>query len=502
MLASHEPSTLTYMETAAVQLRVSQDPSGDVRSIDNHRRAAQATCKAHGWVYGTEYVETISASEFGEAKRLARAKPQSRDEFERLLTDLATGQFSVLLVSEVTRSTRDIEHLGRLAKVCARAGVKLCVGDRVMDLSESADFTLVAIEGVLGQAEAKRLSKRSLRGHEGARAEGRPPAGTTPFGYLRPPREIGTRAFQVPHPVNGGLVRWAVVDAIPNGWSLRAVADVWAAAPGATKTPTRTTVRQSITNPAIIGLRPRLKDDPIPGNWESLVNVEEFARCVEILSEPSRRRPDSAKTLLSAIATCAACGLKIATSRAPEGRRYRCNKGHCSRSIDEMDTAAVEALKTELRRVTLLAVRGYAAREPEKMDSLATATEAYEEAQRRLNEFRGSWVRQGFSSEDAAEAIKQYRADVDAARSAIPDDQPALPGTSLFDQAVHDLRSGDWGDVEIGFAVQMWVNNRWSKMSLNERRALMRTHLTIQITGKKNPLFDKATNGIKCTPIS
>lgn len=491
-----------------MQLRVSQ--ASDT-SIESQRMSARKICTSHGWSFRPEdeFVEEVSASEFGEAHRLARKKPKDRDEFNRLLSALNAGQYDVLVVTEVSRTSRDIEYLGKLAKACTRNDVKLCVGDRLMDLSESADFTLVAIEGVLAQGEAKRLSKRSLRGHEAARAEGRPTTGPAPFGYFRPPREAKAPVYQVPHPIQAGLIRWAVVDAIPAGASLSYVAEVWGAAPGANGIPTRATVRKAILNPAIIGMRTRIGQPPLPGNWEPLVTLEQYDKCAQILSSPKRRRSSSHEptTLLTGIGTCSVCGTPVRLRHAPEGDRYSGGRmpsdhktcRHLSRPVDEIDSAAITALKAELVRLTIQSVRQHAAATAPTNERRVTLLRDYEEAQDRLNNFRKSWVKLKFTPEDAAAAIRQYQEDVDEIRRQIPDEAPQEPGDSIFDQAVAEIRADGWSDAELEFAAQMYVNTRWDKMGLMERRDLMRSHMTIEITGRKSPLFDPATNGVTCT---
>lgn len=481
---------------AAIQLRVSQLAD---TSIESQRMRALSVCKAQGWTYGPEFKETISASEFGEARRLAKAKPQERDEFNRLLTELATGAYNVLVVTEVSRSTRDIEYLGKLAKACTRNGVKLCVGDRLMDLSESADFTLVAIEGVLAQGESKRLSKRSLRGHESARAEGRPPTSVAPFGYLRPPREAKAPVYQIPHPINAGLVRWAVVDAIPYGWTLGQIARVWEAAPGAKRLPTRATVRKAILNPSIIGMRPQINGEPLAGNWQALVDLDDYARCAAVLQDPKRRSnvSQTSTTLLSGIAQCSVCDSKIRVEHAPEGDRYRCPRGHCMRVIPDVDSLAIDALKTELLRLSLIAVNDQTPGIDHSATRRVTLLANFESAKTQLENFRKTWVKMGFSPTDAAAAIQQYKIDVDEAQRAIPEDRPSLPGDSLFDQAVAAVRTSDDAPVEL--MLTAWINTRWGKMTLLERRGLVRSHLEIRVTGMKNTAFDPLTNGVSCS---
>ncbi|WP_159401007.1 recombinase family protein [Streptomyces sp. NRRL B-24484] len=125
---------------------------------------------------GCEYVDDgISASRYGRGER---------DEFERLLDDIAHRRLDMVISWASTRLQRDLAVYVRLRDACAAAGVLLVYGGRVYDMASKDDRFRTGLDALVGEREVDELRdnvKRSLRANA---ANGRP-HGPTPYGYRR-----------------------------------------------------------------------------------------------------------------------------------------------------------------------------------------------------------------------------------------------------------------------------------------------------------------------------
>jgi DNA invertase Pin-like site-specific DNA recombinase len=440
--------------TAAVLLRVSQDGSGDGRSLDTQRAGARRTCRANGWQYGDEYEDTASASEFGARRGVVRKN------FERLKQDIAAGRYrdGVLIVAAVSRTARDVSVLEDLRKLLVSQGMLWCIGDRVMNPAEPGDTTLLLIEGVLAQTFAQNLSKDVRRGVREARAAGRAPAGRCPFGYYRPSREASQRVVQEPHPVNAPLLRWAVTEAIPGGQSLGAVAERWSAEGEPQRTWLRGEVRKAVLNPVIIGMTHHY-GELYPGDWPALVTPEEYTRCQETLSSANRRRTFAyeSTTLLSSIAVCD-CGARIRRkNRGYREPHYTCNRGAGAWPVAATDAYVTLRLFEEIHAAAQRARERESDRRP-AVDARALAEDRLRRAEAEYEQLNTGWHELGLTLAEYAAALRPLREEVRTARGELDRiEEPHEPMTL---------------DPDLYPAL-------WDRMTLDERRRQVRHWITV-----------------------
>ncbi|MEY9944913.1 recombinase family protein [Kitasatospora sp. GAS1066B] len=158
---------------------------------------------------GREYVDDgISASRYG---------GKERDEFERLLDDIEHRRLDMVISWASNRLQRDLAIYVRLRDACAAAGVLLCYGGRVYDMSSKDDRFRTGLDALVGEREVDELRdnvKRALRANA---ANGRP-HGPKKYGYDRvyDPR-TGAFIEEVVNPVEGPAIaeiakRWAAGD--------------------------------------------------------------------------------------------------------------------------------------------------------------------------------------------------------------------------------------------------------------------------------------------------
>lgn len=449
---------------ASVLVRVSQDSSKDDRSPDGQRSWARGVCQANGWVYGEEYADTASASEFGEAKGAIRHN------FERLIQDISAGRAGqVLIVASVSRSSRDVSVLEDLRKRLVRARMKWYIGKRLMDPEEPADTTVILVEGVLAQTQAMVTHKDVLRGIQEARAAGRAPSGRCPFGFFRPLRAEGAKVVQIPHPINGPLQQWAIIEALPSGASLNEVGRRWAEEGEPRRTRHASTVRKAVLNPAVLGLTVH-NGEVLRGTWEPLVTVEQYDRVREILATPERRSLHGGRstTLLSSIATHARCGHTVNVQRArnpvPMYRCYSCSSG-VRIPVAVADARVTAALFEEMYFVAARARARLESRPA--VDDVGIATKSLGQARAQYQDLNDHWHDMGFTLEEYAAAVRPLRESVRQAKENLT---RAKSGTVPLPRIA---------DPDLYPAV--WVQ----QMTLEQQRRHVKTFLNVSIEGRE-----------------
>jgi site-specific DNA recombinase len=101
-----------------------------------------------------------------------------RDEYQRLLADIPTGKFNVLIAESLDRIARNTGDLAKLHELLQFHGIRLVTLSDGDDISELD----VAIKGYMGAQYLKDLSKKTKRGHRGRIREGMNP-GSCPYGF-------------------------------------------------------------------------------------------------------------------------------------------------------------------------------------------------------------------------------------------------------------------------------------------------------------------------------
>jgi DNA invertase Pin-like site-specific DNA recombinase len=337
-------------------LRVSVDKSGRERSIDEQAAENRKAARSLGIKkFGTPYKDTGSAS------RHAR---KQRDDFRRLLNDLASGRFDadVLVLWESSRGSRKVGEWVDLIEKCEKAGVRIAVTthNRCYSPGNARDRRTLLEDSIDAEYESGKLSARGKRAAAAAAAEGLP-HGRVPYGYKRTYDPMTKRLVrQEPDPIEAPIVR-ELFKRLRRGESLTAIADDFTARGiksrgSATVPPTpfcAQTLRGIALAPVYAGRRvhspngthKRSSDaeHSYDGTWKALVTDETFYAVQARLRDPARitTRPGRAKHLLTMTARCDVCdGPLVATNRFDGGRRYQCNVGHVLVMADDLDAWA------------------------------------------------------------------------------------------------------------------------------------------------------------------
>jgi len=179
-------------------------------SIEDQERICRALATERGWQVSAVYGD-----------RATSGSTKFRPEYQRLLADVRTGKFDVVVAEALDRLSRDQEDVAALYKALTFAGVKL------VTVAEGEISELhVGLKGTMNALFLKDLAAKTHRGLQGRVEQGRS-AGGRCFGY-RVAREIDANG----DPVRGGreidLNEAAVVQRIfrefADGTSPRAIA--------------------------------------------------------------------------------------------------------------------------------------------------------------------------------------------------------------------------------------------------------------------------------------
>lgn len=192
---------------AAVYIRMSSDKQED--SPERQRSQTRPYTERKGYTVVREYLdEGISGDQF-----------QKRKGLQQLLADAASGLFSVLVVDEPSRLSRQepIEFIATVIKPLKDAGVRLdTVSNGEQPWDNLAGILMTVIHSDQASGEQLKISRRALSGMLKNALEGRHCGGGPPYGYLieyetieeegRPPK---TRPVKlVPDPRRAHVVKW------------------------------------------------------------------------------------------------------------------------------------------------------------------------------------------------------------------------------------------------------------------------------------------------------
>ena len=142
------------------------------RSIGQQNTGNREACDRYGWSIEDVYPDPgLSASRFAGAKGGA-----NREQYKRMLADMAAGRLDVLVIWETSRVSRELENGAELLNTAQRTGTMIYVTshDRIYNVANARDRRSLAEDLVDSEYEAGKISVRIKRGKEASRLAGRP----------------------------------------------------------------------------------------------------------------------------------------------------------------------------------------------------------------------------------------------------------------------------------------------------------------------------------------
>ena len=352
---------------------------GKERSIGEQEASIRETCAGRGWqVVEPLYSDTVSASRFSDRERAGWA---------RLLADLKTGAFGVLVLWEASRGDRDLETWVAFLARCRDHDVRIHVitHDHTYNMANLRDWKALAEEGIDSASESEKTALRIRRTMDSQAAKGRP-HGRVTYGYKRV-YDADTRELkeQIPHPGQAPIVR-EIITRIGGGVPIRSItADLnrrGVPAPHGDRW-SRYVVRRIALNPAYQGKR-SYNGVLFDAMWPPLVNPVVFQAAADVLTDPKRltTRPGRARWLLSHIAVCDVCNAPLAalphgTGKSSPYPMYRCSGQACVfMRMDWLDAYVTGRVRRLMSTVTFTGNDGEALKLRSEAARLQTSLDA------------------------------------------------------------------------------------------------------------------------------
>lgn len=359
-------------ERGIIYGRASRDPRGGGTSVTKQLERGCDFAKREG-------VRVVA--KIRDDNKSASRGSRDRAGFMEVRRLIVCAQAELLILWEVSRSSRDLEEFMGLVNACSDNGLEIAVSGTRYDPSEVNDWLPLVFQGVMAEAEARRIKQRNVDSVETNALRGTP-HGRIPYGYRRVyDPKTGVLLHQTPYEENnpGRLSAEAkvvaeAVEAVLKGATLRQICrelnargvptprkprkKTLAEDPtGVVKSWEPSTLRQLLLNPTVAGRRVHRGEDIGPAAWDPIVDYGTWLRLRNYLKDPSRLtvsnpRGPSPRHLLSGIARCGECGarLKAATNMSRIPRAYTCRTEGCMRvtatadRVDERVEAVLMAL--------------------------------------------------------------------------------------------------------------------------------------------------------------
>lgn len=337
-------TTSTDIDRAAladvIRAALYQRVSDKDQSIERQNNENRETAARHGW-QASEYADPgLSASRFA-----SRRGGANRQDYKRLLADIAAGQIDVLVLWESSRGNRELEGWAGLLNACRRRGVLIHITqqDHTFDPAVARDWKSLAEDGIDSVYESEKLSMRIKSGKDAGAAAGRP-QGSAAYGLRRiwdPAKRRHAWLRDEPDPDTGPVVV-RIIREVGRGTGYRQIAlaldrDGIPAPRGAGRW-TATTITRMAGNPVYAS--------------RGLVTVAESVAARARLTDTQRRneRPRMQRFRYSRVIACLVCGGPARGANVRGNDRYACVLGHASitaAAADEfIDGVAVEYLAT------------------------------------------------------------------------------------------------------------------------------------------------------------
>lgn len=262
------------MTAAVIYARISKDGAGEHLGVDRQERL----CRDLADTAGLTVVDVLVDNDVSAYAR----KP--RPAFERLVDMLRAGEAGAVVTYHADRLYRRTTDLERLVDLVEASGAQVrTVSAGSVDLTTASGRMVARMLGVAAQHESERMGERVRAKNDELAASGKPPGGRPPYGY---------GAGYTVEPTEAEAVRY-MARRILEGASLLGLARELDAR-GVTTREGRpwhhASVRATLHNPAIAGLRVHRREVAGLGNWQPILDRQTWEEVRAVIADPSRKR--------------------------------------------------------------------------------------------------------------------------------------------------------------------------------------------------------------------
>jgi site-specific DNA recombinase len=462
-LARPRPTTATPEVApplrAAIYTRVSKD-KGRAADRDRGRSVEEQEAECRRWVERERWeLAGVYCDNDRSASRYAR---KARPDWQRLTDDLAAGRIDVLVVWEISRTTRDRLVWAALVEACIDHEVKLCIDGKLHDVTDPDDAFTLDLASSLAVRESGVTRKRVQRAVKANAEKGRP-HGKLLYGYRRvyDPR-TGELVEQVTDPVTAPIVQEAARRVLA-GETCYAVAQDFdrrgIPTPRGGRNWDLTMIRRLCVNPGYAGRRVHQGRVIGDASWPPILDEATHYGLVSKLGDPRRRtqRDSAIKHLLSGIAVCGVCGGRLRVQKCRGYLAYICTHNfHVGRREDWVDEYVTEVVLQRLERPDLADLFADDPADEERAAARARAAEL----RARLNEFYDKAAEGELSVDGLARIEARLLSEIEAATEQA---KPAYVSPLVTEIAGTEAR------------------DRWAKLGLTARREIISCLMTIKI---------------------
>jgi len=313
---------------AAIYARISSDQDGTALGVTRQLEDCRTFAAAHGWVIADEYVDNDISAYSG----------KKRPEYQRMLDDIEAGERDAVIAYHLDRLTRrpiELEHFVEVVTNAKITHVRFVAGGD-FDLVSGDGLMVMRMLAAVAAGESATKSRRMKRKHDETAAKGLPhKGGNRPYGY--------EDDWVTIRPDEAEVIRTMAARFLA-GESTRSIA-VWLADEGITTVRGRhwltTSVRTTLANPRIAGLRAHLGEVVGTATWEPIITVEQRDKIIALMERRKTTNERSPRSyLLTGVLRCGKCGNRLFSSRRENSRRYVCMSGPDHRGCGRLTIVA------------------------------------------------------------------------------------------------------------------------------------------------------------------
>jgi site-specific DNA recombinase len=319
---------------AAIYTRVSSEMQLEGHSLDAQLDACRAFCRQRGYEVVGEYTDPAES-----------ASTTSRPQFQRMMADMRSGSFQVIVAHKLDRLSRNVtDVLLTMRELQQHSAMFVSVAEQ-FDFTSPIGRVILAVLAALAEWFLDNLRAEIGKGKHARAVKGLSNASLPPFGYARTDGGL-VPDEHAPH------VRWAFATYAAGQTSYRELAEELNRRGLVTRRGGRwnvDNVREMIQNPFYAGwIRergvttqitasgtrrriPRGKGRLHQGAHEPIINQATWDACQAVRArrhreETRRIRRRTDEYLLGGIAFCAACGRKLRAGARKDGsyKNYMC----------------------------------------------------------------------------------------------------------------------------------------------------------------------------------